>query len=86
MPGRIRRFLLRCRRGRSTPNPEPPDEVDYFALAGLLIAQHGTDAGAEAVRLRQEALREADPLAATDWLAVAQAVTLLNNDSAATMH
>jgi hypothetical protein len=88
---RIRRFFLRCRRDRSTLNPERPDigmdsEVDYFALAHLLIDEYGTDAGAHAGRLKQEAEREADPEAAADWRAVAQAITLLNNNSAATMH
>ncbi len=53
----------------SSPNPERPDivavsEEDYFAPAGLPIDQHGTGALAQAVRLWQEALNEANALAA----------------------
>jgi hypothetical protein len=90
---RIRRFLLRYRRDRPTPESgaEQKDmgldsEVDYFALANLLIDQYGTDARAQAARLMQEAVREEDPLAASDWLAVGHAVALLTNDSVGARH
>jgi hypothetical protein len=83
--------LFRCRRERSAPenNPGRPDmvmgsEVNYFGLANLLIDQYGVDAKAEATRLMQEAMREDDPEAVTDWLTVEQAIVLLTDDSPAT--
>ncbi len=92
--GPIAPRVLRRLRGffrRSVPAPEPVradlvtlSEVNYFALANFLIDQHGTDARAEAVRLRHEALDEADALASTDWRAVEQAIALLSSDFAGT--
>jgi hypothetical protein len=93
--GRILRFFLW---GRARPAPETAparfdmvtdSEVNYFAFANWLIDEYGSDARAEAVRLMQEATREADPddpEAARDWLAVERVIALLTNDSAAVMH
>lgn len=61
-------------------------EVDYFGLAGSLIDEYGNDARAQAVRLREEAQQEGDPEAAADWLAVEQAITLLNNEAVGARH
>jgi len=93
VPGRIRRFFLGCRRDRPTsePNQERRDilqvsEVNYFGLAALLIDNYGTDARAQAARLRQEALRAADAQAAADWLAVEQSIRLPTNHVAGVRH
>ena len=90
--GGIRRMLLRCGRNRATPAPVPnrpgmltDPEVDYFALANYLIDNHGQDE-AEANRLMNDAVRENDPLAATDWLTVGHAIALLTNDFAGARH
>jgi len=61
-------------------------EVDYFALANLLLDQYGKDAKAHPARLLHEAQTEDDPLAAADWLAVEHAIALLVIDSIATRH
>lgn len=61
-------------------------EVNYFGLAGLLIDQHGKDAMAHAVRLREEAVQAADPEAVADWHTVEQAIGLLTNDAASAGH
>ena len=83
----IRRWWHRCRRNGSAPaaSSERGDvvtasEVNYFGLAGLLIEQFGSEARAEAARLTREAMEEADAEATADWLAVEQAVVLLNKD------
>lgn len=85
---RVRRVCRGDGNDRSAPAPrqERPEkvmgsEVDYFGLASLMIHNHGTDARAEAVRLKEEALVEADPDAAYDWHAVEQAIGLLTDDS-----
>lgn len=86
---RIRRFVPRCRRGGSGPEAGKKrleivtlSEVNYFGLASMLIDNYGADARAEAVRLIEEALGEADAEAVADWRAVEQAIALLNKDFA----
>ena len=93
MPGRIRRLFRWGRHTTPTPTPDPgrPDivtysEVNYFGLATSLIDHHGADARAEAARLMYDALREEDPLAVQDWLAVEQAIALLTNEFAGARH
>jgi hypothetical protein len=85
---RVRRVCLGGGNDRSAPVPKPkqPDkvmgsEVDYFGLASLMIHNHGTEARAEAVRLKEEALLEADSEAAYDWHAIEQAIGLLTDES-----
>ena len=92
-PGRIRRFVRWCRRGKPTPTPAPGrsdivtcSEVNYFGLANSLIDEHGIHARAEAARLMYDALREEDQLAVQDWLAVEQAIALLTNACAGPRH
>ena len=90
MPGifdLLRRVIHRCRRNGSAPEPNlvrrdivSVSEVNYFGLATLLINQYGHEARAEAVRLTQEAIEEADLEAVADWRAVEQAVGLLADD------
>jgi hypothetical protein len=73
------------------PPPEPnanqseivtaPD-VDYFALASILIEQYGTAARAHAAWLAQDASRERDSVAAEDWHTVGHAIALLTDESA----
>jgi hypothetical protein len=90
---RIRRIFLQCGRNQSAPASAPDrpgrltdPEVDYFALANYLIDMHGTGARAEAARLMEDAAREDDLLAATDWLTVRHAIELLTNDFAGARH
>ncbi len=66
--------------------PVMESEVNYFGLASVLIDQHGRGARAEAVRLRQEAIDEGDAEATADWLAVEQAVVLLNQGTGTARH
>ena len=87
------RLLLRSRRDRPRSEPHPDrrnavtdPEVDYFALANVLIDQHGMRARDRAARLMEEAVKTADAEAAADWCAVGQAIALLTDDPARTMH
>ena len=89
----IRRFFRRSLPDRSTPDPTPDQpgagvesEVDYFALAHLLIDQYGADARAYAGRLTQETIQEDDALATADWRTVEHVIALLSNEAAATRH
>ena len=89
--GRIRRFSRRCRPGWPASEAERTDivtvsEVDYFGLANYLIDMHGPDARAQAARLMDDAMREEDSLAVTDWRAVEQVIGLLTNDSEGARH
>ena len=89
---RIRRLFRRSLPDRSTPEPNPERQdiatasEATFGPANLLIGQYGTDARAHAARLLQDAVREDDPEATADWLAIECAIALLTNDSAATLH
>jgi regulator of protease activity HflC (stomatin/prohibitin superfamily) len=88
---RIRRFVPRCRREGSALEASKKrsdivtmSEVNYFGLAGMLIDNYGADARAQAARLTEEALREADGEAVADWRAVEQAIALLTNNCVGT--
>lgn len=93
MTGRIRRFFRR--RLRETPGPEAviyrrdvvtAEQVDFFALAHMLIDLHRARARAEAARLIQEAQNDGDAEATADWLAVERAIALLTGDCPAARH
>ncbi len=86
--GPVGRFVWLDRRKRPVAGRGPDQrgivtvsEVDYFGLAHTLIDHYGTGAKAQAGRLMQEALREADQEAATDWRIVGQAIALLTSKS-----
>jgi hypothetical protein len=85
---RARCLFLADGNDRSPPAPRQErtekfmgSEVDYFGLAALMIANHGNDARAEAVRLKEQAMLQADADAAYDWLAIEQAIGLLADQS-----
>jgi hypothetical protein len=93
LAGCIRRLFRRCRRHhppRERSNERRDivmlSEVDYFALANVLINQYGADAKTRAASLMHEAQQNNDAAATADWLTVEHAIALLTNDSVATRH